>query len=200
MAILNFMVFFPGKEKKPTAFCDKIWQGFINLNPENIHEFMDFKSSFRNRFSGTKIFQNWDRHDSPLYNMKFWPKLHTIREDKTNRWKAGMMIDFFINARTKNMFRFAPRVPVISIQKINIYRRDDLPASLHIGEKYIVDFPFEGEIYQLVYMIKIDDKWLSYDQIKELAKNDGFDTPEDFFAWFNKDFSGKIIHWTDLKY
>lgn len=33
-----------------------------------------------------------------------------------------------------------------------------------------------------------------------LAKNDGFDSVEDFFNWFNKDYKGKIIHWTELRY
>lgn len=28
----------------------------------------------------------------------------------------------------------------------------------------------------------------------------GFDSVKDFFRYFNKDFKGKIIHWTDLKY
>jgi len=30
--------------------------------------------------------------------------------------------------------------------------------------------------------------------------NDGFESLQDFFNWFNKPFRGKIIHWTDFKY
>ena len=37
-------------------------------------------------------------------------------------------------------------------------------------------------------------------RIKILAKNDGFDSVDDFFKWFDKDFNGKIIHWTNKKY
>ncbi|OXA76380.1 hypothetical protein B0A58_07345 [Flavobacterium branchiophilum NBRC 15030 = ATCC 35035] len=48
-------------------------------------------------------------------------KIHTIREDKNDRWKVGNKIDFFINARQKNMFRFAPVLPVVNTQKIEIY-------------------------------------------------------------------------------
>jgi hypothetical protein len=33
-----------------------------------------------------------------------------------------------------------------------------------------------------------------------LMKNDGFESAEQFFNWFNGYFKGKIIHWTDLKY
>lgn len=41
---------------------------------------------------------------------------------------------------------------------------------------------------------------LKRSQIEELAMNDGFESVDQFFAWFNKDWKGKIIHWTDLKY
>ena len=35
----------------------------------------------------------------------------------------------------------------------------------------------------------------------QLAKNDGFDSIEDFFKFFTKDiFVYKLIHWTDFKY
>ena len=30
--------------------------------------------------------------------------------------------------------------------------------------------------------------------------NDGFDSIENFLRWFNKDFEGKIIHWTGFRY
>ena len=33
-----------------------------------------------------------------------------------------------------------------------------------------------------------------------LVQNDGFASISDFFKFFNKDYTGKIIHWTDLKY
>lgn len=34
----------------------------------------------------------------------------------------------------------------------------------------------------------------------KLATNDGFETVRDFFKWFNSDFEGKIIHWTEFNY
>jgi hypothetical protein len=117
---------------------------------------------------------------------KLSPKLHTIREDKNDRWKAGTKIDFFINCRQKNMFRFAPVLPVVSTQKVEI--------------KWI---GFNNGFRPCIWI----DKKLIYDlaginkkQMLELAQNDGFDTIEDFFRYFDKDFKGKIIHWTDLKY
>jgi hypothetical protein len=113
------------------------------------------------------------------------PKLHTIREDKTNCWKAGMKIDFFINCRQKNMFRFAPVLPVVSVQKILITYTKTNKAMVFIDDKcfFMQDFSVEGNHKML-----------------HLAQNDGFDTIADFFEYFNEDFEGKIIHWTELKY
>ncbi|MGV9003976.1 hypothetical protein [Flavobacterium sp.] len=108
-------------------------------------------------------------------------KLHTIREDKKDRWKVGTKIDFFINCRQKNMFRFAPVLPVVSVQDISI--EHDLFFGKHLGPQVVVNY-----------------KKLSPEQLKELAQNDGFDTVEAFFEYFNKDYKGKIIHWTDKLY
>jgi hypothetical protein len=112
-------------------------------------------------------------------------KIHTIREDKKNRWKAATKIDFFINARQKNMLRFAPVLPVVSVQKIEIkwYRNSK-----------------EKRFWYKDATICIDEVYLNCESCIKLAQNDGFDTIEDFFDYFNEDFTGKIIHWTDLKY
>jgi hypothetical protein len=36
--------------------------------------------------------------------------------------------------------------------------------------------------------------------VEVLARNDGFATVKDFFEWFSEDYTGKIIHWTELRY
>lgn len=116
------------------------------------------------------------------------PKIHTIREDKKDRWKAGNKIDFFINSRRPDMFRFCHTLKVISIQKVEIYY-----------------FPLTTPRIN-VPVLKVDGKLL-YDaaginkkEMLEFANNDGFESIEDFFNYFNEDFTGKIIHWTDKKY
>ena len=38
------------------------------------------------------------------------------------------------------------------------------------------------------------------DFMNRLARNDGFKNYNEFFEWFNTDFEGKIIHWTNLRY
>lgn len=129
-------------------------------------------------------------HYTPDYNFiakdKKMAKYHTIREDKNDRWKVGMMIDFFINVRQPNMFRFAPRVPVVSIQDVYMSYKGNDVIQISVGEKELFGF----------------------NERLEFAQNDGFDTWEDFFNYFypqikatsNNFLKMKIIHWTDLRY
>ena len=48
--------------------------------------------------------------------------------------------------------------------------------------------------------VKVGDSYLNYFEILQLAQNDGFDTIDDFFAYFSENFKGVIIHWTDKIY
>lgn len=115
------------------------------------------------------------------------PKVHTIREDKKNNWKPGNDIHFVINNRTPDRFQFAPVIKCVSVQNFKI--------SYHIIKNW------DGTIKNdNAPMIRIDGRVLNGTEAKDLALNDGFDSLEDFLSWFNKDFNGKIIHWTDLKY
>lgn len=114
------------------------------------------------------------------------PKLHTIREDEKDRWKVGNKIDFFINCRQKDMFRFAPVLPVVSTQKVQI-----------IYKGLFVAVAIDGTLFY-----SSSDNSLGQGNLRmlQLSQNDGFDSIEDFFTYFDKDFTGKIIHWTGLKY
>ena len=100
-------------------------------------------------------------------------KLHTIREDSTNRWKEGRKIHFSTGSRTLHYNCFKEGV-CISVQEIHIKNRT----------------------------IGIDGRWLDQSEIEYLSDNDGFDCVEDFWAWFDQyhEFWGKLIHWTDLRY
>lgn len=127
-------------------------------------------------------------HYPPNYNFvakdKLPKKIHTIREDKKNRWKVGTKIDFFINCRQKDMFRFAPVLPVISIQRV-----------------FMTYLPQCGNGFQ----VSIGGRELNPFEIEVLAVNDGFDSVEEFENYFisvmkDDEFSGKLIHWTDFKY
>ena len=103
-------------------------------------------------------------------------KIHTIREDKRNRWKVGNKIHFATGVRTKSYNQFAEG-EVSEIFHIRVYYYPEGPA---------VDI-YPWDCSSLLC--------LTEDQVEELAKNDGFNSTEDFFDWFDKDFEGKLICW-----
>ena len=159
--ILSFKTKINGK---PTFFIQKIWMSLRPFNPAEFLITMD-ESLF-----------------PPLWkSQSFKPKIHTIRKDNKNRWKPGMMIDFFINARQKDMFRFAPKIPLKDKQRIYM--------------TYI-----QGR-----FEVSVDDRYMYWKDIEQIAINDGFDSYEDFRDYFISEmvdyyYSGYILHWTDFKY
>lgn len=154
---------------KANYFVEKIHKGITEnfmlspINPE-IHYTSDYNFVAKSKLSA---------------------KYHTIRTDKRDFWRIGRKIDFFINCRQKNMFRFAPVLRVVSTQKIEI--------KWHVTEN-------KKPYWYKNATISVDDFYLNAEQVIKLSVNDGFDSVEDFFKYFDKDFIGKIIHWTDLKY
>ena len=138
----------------------------------------------------TSTFFNYGRFKGYTTNVwdQIFPKIHTIREDKSGRWKPGTKINFVINNRSKDRYQFAPVIPCVSVQPIKMTRFSDL-IEVVIGDS--------------LWKAQINSKGVPYSwdiQLQILAQNDGFDSVEDFFAWFNKDYSGKIIHWTKYTY
>ncbi len=107
-------------------------------------------------------------------------KIHTIREDKPDRWKPGNKIHFATGVRTAAYSQFKSG-ECISTQEIRII------------------YP-EIETIQAEPIVEIDDEILTEGDVCRLAFQDGFNSVDDFFAWFSEDFEGKIIHWTDFKY
>lgn len=69
---------------KPTYFVEKIHSAILQFIPTA-------------DFTTINLFKEYDI--DALAECQ--PKLHTIREDKNDRWKLGTMIDFFINVRKK---------------------------------------------------------------------------------------------------
>ncbi len=183
----------------PTYFVEKILKGMLN----------EYEKTNHDKYIGT-VGHLYDAGDflNYMYADDFLakvdsvnPKLHTVREDLKERWKPGINIDFFINVRRPNMYRFAPVLPVVSSQKIEFIWKDntenltclgtsfDKTCTIMIDDRFYGDaYFFNGSVVSSSYTIPI------------FANNDGFDTPEELFAYFNKNFKGKIIHWTDLKY
>ena len=120
-------------------------------------------------------------------------KIHSIREDKHNRWKQGMMIHITTGSRTKN-YECHAETWCDGVQPIQILFYHKGPPGIHIW---------------------IEDRKLTMEEMETLALNDGFNDLGEFFNWFCRasngslrikddviklKWVGKIIHWTDLRY
>lgn len=111
-------------------------------------------------------------------------KIHTIREDSTDRWKAGNSIQCATGVRSKNYNCFFESECVSTQEIFMTYAHND------------------------ILEISIDGRYLYWEDRNKLALNDGFEDWQDFFNWFHpiimesksKSFVGKIIHWTDFRY
>jgi len=130
------------------------------------------------------------------------PKLHSIRAG--SRWKAGQKIHMAYGVRTKNYEQFNKDIPelefVKSVQSIRltwVYKNAYIETKLPLRK---ITGPYgEFEYYPVIW---IDGRNINESEatIERLAINDGFDTVNDFFRWFNKDFTGQLIHWTNFRY
>lgn len=146
----------------PTYFAEKIWAGLMMFDklcqqPETVKA-----------YGATNLIE-----DDWMY------KLHTIRQDSKDRWKAGNKIHFVYGNRTKNRWQFAPVIECLATQRIEIKYEAPMRPIVKIDDR-----TFDLDCYE--------DKGKLY----QLAVNDGFDSLVEFFDYFNDDFTGKIIHWT----
>ena len=99
-------------------------------------------------------------------------KIHTIREDKHNRWKETMSIQFYAMNPRNGGKKFAEGI-VDKVTRIII----DAPNNK-------VSFP------------EINGYYISNPKIlDDLAKNDGFESWEEMKEFFPEYFEGKIIYW-----
>lgn len=136
------------------------------------------------------------REPGELGENKMHPKLHTIRHDPHDRWKAGILIHPVINNRTPHRFQFAPEFPCAGVQSIKIKYNNSANPWMYFDISVWDDKTNKGR----GVIVSIDNKILSSLDVLKLAINDGFESLEQFFAYFNEDFEGKLIHWTDLRY
>jgi hypothetical protein len=157
---------------KPTHFPEKILESLLRT---------DIKMTEWTHFivSGTKYAEH------VLGSQK--PKHHTIRYG--HRWREGMKIHFVTGNRTKHRHQFAPIVLVNGVQMIWIS-----PSNKSVRvERHIS--PETQDWNTSFYWHTLNES-----KIAELAINDGFETVDHFWDYFNTESGGQIIHWTDLKY
>lgn len=175
--ILGFKEFFDAKKTQPTWFREKILAGvgIVTINGDHI------------------------KSNGPIVEDGFKPKLHTLRLDPHDRWKAGMSIQMVYRGPKYSIKdHFNKAIPelekCISTQTIKIewLTYHAVPAEifgLKGGSTRIPRVVIDGETYPSACT-----------QVKQLAMNDGFDSLEDFYDYFNKDFTGKILHFSDMHY
>lgn len=172
---LGFMQHWPKEmamQDDKTYFIEKINLGLWKHGLIKRIDYVDSLEDHRSKFG-----DNWD------WKPRLLPKIHTIRKDENARWTAGKDIHFVVNGRTKDRFQFAPVVKCVSVQTIEIFH-----------------CPWPVDENQNCEIVKIDEKILARKQIETLAQNDGFESVEDFFKYFEKNFRGKLVQWTNLKY
>jgi len=169
------MTYFPkGLERiggQPTNFIPKLWEGLILCKNINPAEAHGILAACLN-----------ERLMAIKRNPELKPKLHTFREDPYDRWQPGKLIHAVVNNRTPNRFQFLPTIPCVGTQKVQI---------CHYSKEMYGNRPPD---------IQVDNIRMTPQAVELMAHNDGFERVEDFFAYFNTDFKGKIIHLTDLRY
>lgn len=160
----NMILFFNEQVNgRDSHFVEKIWLGLIQ------YTVVEKNRAFRLHFDACI---RLGLLKSPLDKID-GHKLHTIREDKRDRWKVGSMIHFWVKRPDGDNLQFAPCHRVTSIQKIEILPGDD------------DDF-----------VVQLDGKELTPMEVLHLAWADGFLNTEDFLEYFGKKpFTGKLIHW-----
>lgn len=153
---------------KPTFFAEKIASYLVKKHPRYM-ESDEFEEFIKSKY-----------YDDLQYVLCLTDKLHTIRRDAGNRWKAGMKIHAVINNRTKDRLQFLPEFECKEVQHIKIY-------------------PYEKNIW-VAYKNNMFMRLLSNKETNTLAINDGFLSVADFWDYFKEPFEGKIIHWTNKRY
>ncbi len=178
---LPFKTSFNGK---PTYIVEKIWAGFTDPR----FHLMDsevWPMHLAYCITSEKIDQDV-LHDFQQNRVK---KIHAIIADNKKRWREGMDIHMIINNNMRTRFQFALPVRVKSIQKIEISHR---------GVANIFVVKIDRRLFAICDYECGD--YFNEPGLNKLARQDGFDSIEDFMAFFPNDFSGIIIHWTDERY
>ena len=103
-------------------------------------------------------------------------KIHTIREDKHNRWKETMSIQFYAMNPRNGGKKFAEGI-VDKVTRIEI--------DTSSNKVYFPEFNRDRNMCCMSNPMILDD----------LAKCDGFESWEEMKEFFPEYFEGKIIYW-----
>lgn len=166
---------------QPNWFIQKIWKVLIsNLGDQ-------FDNVLYQEKHKTKFGHYWrPNYDDVL------PKLHTLRHDPHGRWKPGMKIHPVINNRSPQRFQFAPTMICTGIQYVHV-EHNGQGRAVCVGNN-----PDYSDCAPIYFEDDDNDTVHGQNEMEVLALNDGFESVDQFFAFFKEDFRGKIIHWANL--
>jgi len=115
-------------------------------------------------------------------------KVHTIRDDKNNRWKLGTKIHFWLGNPRNTRGKIKPyQFGVGEVSRVETIRMD-----FAMPEEWQPDVVFIGE----------DIRLKTEEELNSLAINDGFENWLQMKQWFfNPDgqYFGKIIFWKNFE-
>lgn len=114
------------------------------------------------------------------YNESFRPKKHTMYDGVNQRWEEDKWIHFISNLKKINYVCWF-KAKCTGTQNIQIHWS-------------------ENNIKYGLPNIFIDGRRLKEGDIADLILNEGFGSLGDFLSFYNKDFDGKLIHWSDVRY
>lgn len=175
------------QDGSPTDFVLRIWDGLILNGLATQEEKEVWTKGLISVWSEVVATEEGSRDN--------YAKIHSIRADPHDRWKAGMPIHFVINNRRPDRIQFAPVIPCVSVQKIRI-------------EKELI-YPPNPKIYPIKkFHMWIDDQPFGHidgiyddDKVEYISQQDGFLFDFLFIDWWPIGvFEGKIIHWTNFRY
>ena len=115
-------------------------------------------------------------------------KIHTIRTDRTERWKKGQKIHFW---------RGNPR-NTKATPKPHEFHTGNCSSVQKIEMKWGEDTVYDLEVI-------VDNRQLTQVEVEEIALADGFDDAQQMYEWFTDNvetnsFKGRLIHWTKKLY
>ena len=184
---LNFLQYL--KDGTPTNFVRKITYGLVKEGYCTIGNICEV---FRNS-ELPFIKENYSDFQYEDKIKKEWrkfidPKIHTIRAG--NRWNSGIDIHFKIwtgKPYVDKTFNFARIIPCVSVQDIEIKWRT-------------INKGLGSEDRNVKVYIDGNNITTDYKLLDRLIVNDGLENRKQFFDWFNEDFKGQIIHFSNLRY
>ena len=132
---------------------------------------------------GEKVDVQIDNYDH-IWHTNLYPKGHSICYDVHERWRPGLDIHHVYGNLTKERNCFLVN-KCVWVQRISIF---EIPVVDEEEQKVDRDQP-------PMKVIMVNGRFMPWQKCLEIAINDGFDSLEHFFSFFNQDFSGKIIIW-----